>query len=107
MSADRGPKALTCRACCPSCGLHFAGDTAFDLHLGGPSTDWEHREPEEVKRTNGAPALVVKTRAGECRMDADRIRHGVTIWQTPPTGFTGPKQVAQDSHGAPTEGEES
>lgn len=28
----KGPRE-TCQACCPSCDLHFAGQTAFDRHV--------------------------------------------------------------------------
>lgn len=72
---------ITCRSCCPSCGLHFAGDRAFDLHLGGPKTDWEHRDPREVTTKEGHPRLIVKTREGECRMIPGAVKRPVVIWQ--------------------------
>ena len=74
-------KTVTCRSCCPSCGLHFAGDTAFDLHLGSHHTGWEHRDPSEVRNTKtGRRLLRVKTTTGECRL-RHAPQHGVTIWQ--------------------------
>jgi hypothetical protein len=84
---------LTCQACCPSCGLHFAGDDAFARHL----SDDGHRDPREVRRRDGSPGLVVKTEAGECRMvvaDRDGRKlpplRPIVIWQTPPSGWAGP-----------------
>jgi hypothetical protein len=75
-----------CQACCPPCGLHFAGTSAFDRHL----SDEGHRDPREVRRRDGTAGLVVKTEAGECRMIvADRDGRPVpplapvTIWQEP------------------------
>jgi hypothetical protein len=57
-------RVLTCRSCCPSCGLHFTSDSAFDLHL----SEEGHRDPREVRRRDGSAALVVRTGEGECRM---------------------------------------
>ena len=72
----------TCQACCPRCGMHFAGERAFELHLGGPGADppWSHHDPRDVLRRDRTPRLVVKTREGECRLGGD-LQQPVTIWQ--------------------------
>lgn len=67
----------TCRACCPSCGLHFAGTEAFDRHLGGPSNDWAHHHPLDVTNRDGAP--LYDRERGVCRMVPGE-RPEVWIW---------------------------
>jgi hypothetical protein len=70
--------AVTCRACCPSCGLHFASNGAFDLHLSAKAEG--HRDPREVTSKDGAPRLAVKSAAGECRLGFGVLR-SVVIWE--------------------------
>lgn len=51
-----------CTACCPSCGLHFLGETAFDAHLGSAKNDFQHRYPLEL------PKKLESRGRGECRL---------------------------------------
>lgn len=55
---------LYCRACCPSCDLHFTSDGAFERHLAISG----HRDPREARRKDGSPAFAVRTVDGRCRM---------------------------------------
>lgn len=70
--------AITCRACCPSCGLHFASNGAFDLHLSAKAEG--HRDPREVTTKDGVPRLAVKSAVGECRLGLEVLR-GVPVWE--------------------------
>lgn len=67
----------TCKACCPSCGLHFAGQEAFDRHLGGPGNDWAHHHPLDVTNRQGDP--LYDRERGLCRMVPADERE-VWIW---------------------------
>ena len=63
---SEAPRANTCRACCPSCGLHFAGTEAFDRHLGGEANEWAHHHPLDVLDRRGEQRF--DRERGECRM---------------------------------------
>lgn len=69
---------VTCRACCPSCGLHFASNGAFDLHLSAKAEG--HRHPREVTTRAGEPRLTVKSTDGECRLGAGTAAP-VVVWE--------------------------
>lgn len=72
VGVKRGPR-TGCVACCPACGRHFAGDSAFDAHRAGPAGGRWCVDPAEVAR------LVVKTEAGSCGLGGV-VRVGVVVW---------------------------
>jgi hypothetical protein len=76
-----GPR-LNCQSCCPACGRHFSGDSAFDAHRRGSHQDGTRHcaNPERVVNDDGESLLVAKTGDGGCFIGPNRLV-GVTVWQ--------------------------
>lgn len=67
-----------CSSHCVMCDLHFASDSAFNAHLAGPSRDFGHFYPEDVKE------LRIRTTDGVCKLGPSR-REGITLWEHGPS----------------------
>jgi len=70
--------ARTCSSHCRSCGRHFAGDVAFDKHLG-KLAHHPCRHPEDVKTGDGLPWF--EEVEGECRISGSEVLKPITIWR--------------------------
>ena len=68
----------TCSSHCRVCHRHFAGDVAFDKHLGKQSHQ-PCRHPEDVKTGDGLPWL--EPIQGECRISGSDVLKPITIWR--------------------------
>ncbi len=75
-----------CSACCPSCGRHFASNSAHALHRVGDfdaSPDSENRRrcasPFELLDRHGAMRLELRSENGVCTLGAERLM-GVSLW---------------------------
>lgn len=69
--------APTCRACCPTCNLHFTGQVAFDRHLGNERKGWAHNHPLDV--TDDDEATIYGREGGRCR-NGPEADAAVMIW---------------------------
>jgi hypothetical protein len=67
------PRASCCTAHCVRCDLCFAGDSAFDAHLGGEKHDWQHLDPREVFDREGDQRLERRP-GGECRTGPELLK---------------------------------
>lgn len=89
----------TCSSHCRTCGRHFHGDQAFDLHrafVDPKVPDWSQRvclDPEgdadRLLDKHGRPKLVRWTDSGVCKIERGMYEpvEDVTIWHlNPPEG---------------------
>jgi hypothetical protein len=68
----------TCSSHCRSCRRHFAGDVAFDKHLG-KQFHQPCRHPEDVKSRDGSDWF--EAIEGECRISGSDVLKPITIWR--------------------------
>jgi hypothetical protein len=89
-----GPRRVTCRSHCATCGRHFTSLEAFDLHRDGESTEGRGcGSPLDEQR------LVTATENGYCAISGEHddgkplTLDPVTVWVS--ARQTGPEQHAR------------